>query len=67
MLHLLRELQQFEQFQLEVVDVDLDKNLQERYGTLVPVLEGGGEQLCHYYLDEVALRDYLSGQTSRVS
>ncbi len=67
MLQHLRELQQSAEFQVETIDVDLNGNLQERYGTLVPVLEGGGEELCHYYLDEVILRDYLSSQTSKVS
>lgn len=54
-------------FQLDMVDVDANSKLQERYGAMVPVLEGGGHELCHYYLDEVALRYYLRGQASKVS
>ncbi len=52
---------------LETVDVDLNSRLQERYGSLVPVLEAGSEELCHYYLDEARLLDYLSSQASKVS
>ncbi len=67
MLQHLGELQKSEPFQVETVDIDGNSELQNRYGTLVPVLEGGGSELCHYYLDEVALRGYLSSQTSEVS
>jgi hypothetical protein len=67
MLQHLHELQRTEQFQIETVDVDSNSQLQERYGTLVPVLEADGKELCHYFLDEVALRGYLSSQVSEVS
>jgi len=66
LLHL-HELQKTEQFEVETVDIDTNSNLQKRFGTLIPVLEGDGSELCHYYLDEVALRGYLSSQTSEVS
>ena len=66
MLQHLHKLQSSEPFQIETVDIDSSSDLQERYGTLVPVLEGGGTELCHYYLDEVALRGYLSSPASKV-
>lgn len=44
-------------FDLELVDVDADPALAARYGTLVPVLADGDQEICHYFLDLVALRD----------
>lgn len=66
LLHL-QELRQSKKFLVETVDIDANSQLRERYGALVPVLEGGGQELCRYYLDEVTLRGYLSSQTSKVS
>ena len=44
-------------FSVEYHDVDADPRLEERYGELVPVLEDdSGEEICHYFLDEAALR-----------
>ena len=47
-------------FHLEVVDVDSDDELRSRYGERVPVLLAGGEEICHYYLDRVALDAYFA-------
>jgi len=38
--------------EVELVDIDQDPALRERYGELVPVLELNGEELCHFRLDE---------------
>ena len=49
-------------FGVEVVDVDADPRLVARYDELVPVLVGAdpdGPELCHYFLDEAALRRHL--------
>ncbi|MEJ1356120.1 MAG: glutaredoxin family protein [Candidatus Sedimenticola sp. (ex Thyasira tokunagai)] len=46
-------------FELERLDVDESAETRERLGHLIPVLEGGGETICHYYLDPVALKNYL--------
>jgi thioredoxin reductase (NADPH) len=43
-------------FELEEVDVDDDPELEDRYGEKVPVLVEGEREICHYYLDEAALR-----------
>jgi hypothetical protein len=41
----------------EVIDVDSDPALEERYGELVPVLtDSTGKELCHYRLDPAALQ-----------
>ncbi len=50
---------------IKVVDIDLQPELVQRYDELVPVLMGcrDGEpdqQLCHYFLDENAVKSFLS-------
>ena len=56
----LRALQAATRFELEVVDVDRDPALEARYGEQVPVLTGGGAELCHYHLDLAKVNEYLS-------
>jgi hypothetical protein len=49
-------------YSIDVVDVDADPRLVERFDELVPVLFGedlDGPELCHYFLDEAALRRHL--------
>ena len=47
--------------QMDVRDVDARPEWQERYGLLVPVLEtAGGEEICHYFLDQEKLHPYIS-------
>ena len=45
---------------VELVDIDSDPVLAARYGHKVPVLVGGDEEICHYFLDEPQLAEYLS-------
>ena len=47
-------------FTVEVVDVDSDAALEERYGGLVPVLMHGDTELCHYHLEGGKVRAYLA-------
>jgi hypothetical protein len=49
-------------FKVEVVDVDADPALVARFDELVPVLFGELDQpeLCHYFLDEAAVRRYVA-------
>lgn len=47
-------------FSVETVDVDTDPELEERLGELVPVLMAGDRELCHYFLDQQAVRAYLA-------
>jgi len=49
-------------FTLALVDIDGDADLVARYGHKVPVLVGGAEEICHYFLDELQLAEYLSRQ-----
>ena len=47
---------------VDVIDVDADPALVALYDELVPVLVGAdpdGPELCHYFLDEAALRRHL--------
>jgi hypothetical protein len=48
-------------YTVDVVDVDADPALVARFDELVPVLYGdlAGTELCHYFLDEAALRRHL--------
>jgi len=48
-------------YTVDVVDVDADPDLVARYDELVPVLVAApaGTELCHYFLDEEALRRHL--------
>lgn len=55
MIAALQELQARLSFHLEIVDVDGNADLRLRYGERVPVLVTGGQEICHYRLDPVAL------------
>jgi thiol-disulfide isomerase/thioredoxin len=54
-------------FAVEVIDVDADPALVARFDELVPVLFGdpGAPELCHYFLDEAAVRGYLGACAAR--
>ena len=45
-----------------IVYIDDNKDLEGRYGTLVPVLKAGEREICHYFLDVKALQQYISEQ-----
>jgi len=48
-------------FQFEVLDIDAEPALEARYGERVPVLvDAQGKEICHYWLDEDALRRRLA-------
>lgn len=56
---------------VSVVDVDADALLLAQYDELVPVLVAGkgarpAQQLCHYFLDEAAVRAFVAGAESDV-
>jgi hypothetical protein len=48
-------------FDIDVIDVDADPALVARFDELVPVLFGdpAAPPLCHYFLDQQAVRRYL--------
>jgi len=41
---------------VRVLDVDADPELEARWDELVPVVLADGRELCHYHLDEAAIR-----------
>jgi hypothetical protein len=43
-------------FELEVVDIEGEDELEREFGDYVPVLKLGKDKICHYVLDESALR-----------
>lgn len=45
---------------VDVVDVDGDAALEQRFGVLVPVLVHADAELCHYRLDTDKVRAYFS-------
>jgi len=47
-------------FDIEVVDVDADPELERRFNELVPVLMHGGRELARWRLDVPVLRAYLA-------
>ena len=55
-------------YTVDVVDVDADPYLVARYYELVPMLvaEPAGTELCHYFLDEAALRRHLGLEQAAV-
>lgn len=60
------QLQPFQQefdFELDVIDIDEDPVLEEKYNELVPVLLHGGQEICHWFLDEDKLRVYLKSES----
>ncbi len=61
MLAALESLRGEHDFDVKVVDVDADPVLEARFDERVPVLEADGRELCHYLLDEQAVRAYLAG------
>lgn len=64
MLAALRGLEIIEPISIAVVDVDADETLVAKYDELVPVLlaskdQQAAQQLCHYFLDEAAVRAFI--------
>lgn len=51
-------------FDVEIVEIDDFPELEARYNELVPVLLHGNTEICHWHLDEAALRTYLAAQAA---
>jgi len=53
--------QQTHGIHIHCIDIDQDASLEERYGSLIPVLtDENNHEICHYFLDETALIAYLN-------
>jgi thioredoxin reductase (NADPH) len=59
MLQALRGLQRDRGFDIDLVDIDRDPQLRQRYDEWVPVLCLGELEICHYQLDMPALEQAL--------
>ena len=60
MIEALRELQGLFLFEIAVIDVDTDLELEQCHGEKVPVLMHGGHELCHYRLEPAVVTAYLT-------
>jgi glutaredoxin len=60
MIEALRRLQGLVRFEIAVVDVDADPELERRHGEKVPVLMHGEHELCHYRVETAKVTAYLS-------
>jgi len=60
MIEALRALQGLFHFEIAVIDVDADPDLELRHGDRVPVLMHDGRELCHYRLEPAVVTAYLS-------
>ena len=56
----LREYESEFDFEIQRVPIDNDAELEQAYGTMVPVLVCGDVEICHYFLDKQALTRVLS-------
>lgn len=43
-------------FDIDIVDIDQHPELEAKWGDKVPVLLNAEQEICHYFLDEAALR-----------
>lgn len=59
MIEALRALQGLFLFEIAVIDVDTDPELERRHGEKVPVLTHGGHELCHYRIEPAVVTAYL--------
>jgi hypothetical protein len=62
MIAALRSLQGRFHFEIAIVDVDVDSDLQQRYGERVPVLAHGKRELCRHRFDHLAVTAYLANE-----
>ncbi len=60
MLVALRRLCSEHDFEVSVQDIDTCPDKRESYDRLVPVLTLDDGEICHYFLDEVKVREVLS-------
>ena len=60
MIEAVRGLQGLVRFEIAIVDVDTDPELERRHGDKVPVLVHGERELCYYRLEPSAVTAYLA-------
>ncbi len=50
-------------FKVEMIDIDHDPVLTDRFSARIPLLAAGDTEICQYHLDEQALSNYFEGET----
>lgn len=56
----LRAFDEFKSLDIELVDIDNDPSLQQKYTADVPVLAMGSEIICKHFLNPMALREAIA-------
>jgi thioredoxin reductase (NADPH) len=46
-------------FKVELIDIDQDKVLTDRFAARIPLLMAGDTEICEYHLDEGALLNFF--------
>ena len=64
LLHQLQEIAEQRPFIINIIDITSDKGLLAIFGEKVPVLTHGVDEVCHYFLDLVALNQVLDADPS---
>ena len=64
MLSGLKKWQEQYSFDIELVDIDSDQDLLNRFAARIPVLADGTTEICQYYLDEAALGGHLNNRNT---
>lgn len=64
--NLIHELLQPASYSLELVDIDADMTLKNRYNEWVPVLIHADKEICHHFLDLKALRVAQAGYNKQI-
>jgi hypothetical protein len=59
MLNALKQLQAAHRFDLEIIDIDEDLTLRERFNADVPVVARGDQIICKHFYNEQAIVDIL--------
>ncbi len=60
----LAELLEPDAYSLQRIDIDTDPALHRRYNERVPVLAHGEHEICHHFLDLIAVKQLLASQYS---
>ena len=60
MLDGLKRWQKHYNFTINIVDIDTDSSLTERFAARIPIIAAGDTEICQYHLDETALSRFFS-------
>jgi len=49
-------------YQVELIDIDLDTQLKQRYNVDIPVVVYRDEVICYHFFDEISLRQAIASE-----